>query len=107
MKAGTCFSFKIKPWLLPIRVEPHIVECEPRKSVTWQGGRLGVQASHTWKFREQDGKVVLRSVERFHGPLLLLGRMMGIPRKLHRLTREFLETLKAAAENCGNTENGR
>jgi hypothetical protein len=102
MNSGTCFSFKIKPWFLPLRVAPRIVECEPGKTVTWEGGRLGVNAAHTWRFREQDGKVILRSVERFRGPLLIVGRVLGIPQKLHRLTREFLETLKKAAENCGN-----
>lgn len=100
MRTGTCFSFKIKPWLLPMRVQPRIVECEPAKTVTWEGGRLGVQASHTWQFREQNGWVILRSVERFRGPLLLVSRLVGIPQKLHRLTREFLETLKQASENC-------
>jgi len=107
MNAGTCFSFKIKPWLLPMRVDPRIVECEPAERVTWEGGRLGVQASHTWQFHENNGTVILRSVERFRGPLLWVGRILGIPQKLHRLTREFLETLKRAAENCAQTGDER
>lgn len=107
MDTGACFSFKIKPWVLPLRVEPRIVECVPAERVTWEGGRLGVQASHTWQFREQNATVILHSVERFSGPLLVVGRLLGIPQKLHRLTREFLETLKHAAETCGHTGDAR
>ena len=64
----------------------------------WEGGRLGIHAVHTWRFREEKGKTVIFSSERFSGPLLLLGRLISIHSRLHALTRELLMGIKAEAE---------
>ena len=61
---------------------------------------MGINASHTWQFREENGKVTLLSVERFTGPMVWVGYLLRVPKRLHRLTLEFLQTLKSAAEGC-------
>jgi hypothetical protein len=62
---------------------------------------MGINASHTWRFHEEGGKVTLLSVESFKGPMVWVGYLLKAPERLHRLTLEFLQTLKSAAEACG------
>jgi ligand-binding SRPBCC domain-containing protein len=98
MAAGTCVSFVVKPFIFPVRVAPRITSCDPGREVIWEGGRLGIHAVHTWRFREEKGKTVIFSSERFSGPLLLLGRLISIHSRLHALTRELLMGIKREAE---------
>jgi len=100
LSAGACFSFVIRPLIFPLKVQPRIVKCDPGREVVWEGGKMGINASHTWRFREEDGKVRLLSVERFDGPMVWLGYLLNVPKRLHGLTLEFLQTLKSAAEAC-------
>jgi uncharacterized membrane protein len=100
MNTGTCFSFVIRPLKFPIRVQPKIVKCDPGREVVWEGKRLGIHASHRWHFRESDGKVILLSVETFRGPLVWFSYLFMVPRRLHHLTVEFLQSVKKAAEAC-------
>jgi len=100
LSVGTCFSFVIRPMVFPLKVQPRIVKCEPGREVVWEGGKLGINASHTWQFKEEDGKVKLLSVESFEGPMVWVGYMLNVPKRLHRLTVEFLKTLKDASEAC-------
>ena len=103
LSAGTCFSFVIRPLAFPLKVRPRIVRCDPGREVVWEGGKWGINASHTWQFREKDGKVRLMSVEHFRGPMVWVGHLLQVPQRLHRLTLEFLHTLKSAAEACGDS----
>lgn len=100
LPVGTCFSFVIRPLVFPIKVQPRIVKCDPGREVVWEGGKMGIHASHTWQFREQDGKVRLLSVEHFKGPMVWVGYLLRVPKQLHHLTLAFLQTLKTAAEAC-------
>jgi hypothetical protein len=101
LAAGTCFSFVIRPLVFPLKVQPKVVKCDLGREVIWEGGRFGINASHIWQFSEEDGKVKLLSVENFSGPMVWLGYLLKVPARLHRLTVEFLQTLKSAAEACG------
>jgi hypothetical protein len=101
LAAGACFTFVVKPIIFPVRVEPRVVSCDPGREVTWEGARLGIHAVHTWRFRETPGGVVLKSVETFKGPLLVLGYLVGVPRRLHRLTEQMLDQIRRQAETCG------
>jgi hypothetical protein len=66
--------------------------------VIWEGGRFGIHAVHAWRFREQEGKTVLFSSERFSGPLLWLGKLIFVHSRLHALTSELLTGIKREAE---------
>lgn len=98
MAAGTCVSFVVKPFVFPVRVAPRITRCDPGRELVWEGGRLGIYAVHTWRFRERDGRVILSSSERFSGPLLGVGRLFFLPHRLHRLTQALLVSIKKEAE---------
>ena len=97
---GACFTFVVTPIIFPVRVEPRVVSCTPGREVVWEGERLGIRAVHTWRFVETPSGVVLKSVETFKGPLLALGRLVGVPRRLHRLTVQMLDQIRQRAEAC-------
>jgi len=98
MAAGTCVSFVLKPFVFPVRVAPRITRCDPGRELVWEGGRLGIYAVHTWRFREEGGRAVLSSSERFSGPLLRLGCWFFLPHRLHQLTQQLLISIKKEAE---------
>jgi hypothetical protein len=98
MATGACFSFVVKPFTLPIKVNSQIIKCEPEQEVVWKGERLGIHAVHSWKFTELDGMVNLNSHEEYSGPLLWLARLILVPRRLHHLTRELLVSIKKESE---------
>ena len=97
MVSGACFSFVVRPFTLPIKVEPKITDCAPGERVVWEGARLGIHAIHTWTFRELNGSVTLTSSETFSGPLIWLARVILVPQRLHTLTRQLLISIKQEA----------
>jgi len=98
MAPGTCFSFTLRPYRLPLSVQPSITKCVAGREVVWQGRRLGVHAEHRFEFQEENGQVTIISTETFGGPLFFLARLLGLPRKLHRLSTQLLEDIRRAAE---------
>lgn len=100
MALGTCFQFEVTPLFVGLKVRPRIVRCEPGREVVWQGGRFGIRAVHTFRFHEAEGGVRLESEEVFRGPLLVLGRLLGVPRRLHLLTGRMMQDIKVHAEAC-------
>jgi len=100
MAAGTCFSFTLKPYYIPIKIIPRITRCEAGREVVWEGKRLGIHAVHRFNFEEVDGKVIVTSTEQFGGPLFFFSRLLFIPRQLHRLSQKLLAEMKQAAESC-------
>lgn len=100
LTGGACFTFVVKPIIFPVRVEPRVVSCDPGREVVWEGERFGIRAVHTWRFRELADGVLLESVETFKGPLLSLGHLVGVPKRLHRLTVQMLDQIKRHSEAC-------
>ena len=100
MAAGTCFSFKLRPYYLPIKITPLITRCEAGREVIWEGKRVGIHAVHRFDFQEVGDRVVVISTENFGGPLFFFSRLLFIPQQLHRLTQKFLAEIKQAAEAC-------
>ncbi len=99
MAAGTCFSFKLRPYHLPIEIQPRITRCLEGREVVWEGRRLGIHAVHRFSFEERGGAVILTSTEEFGGPLFFLSRLLFIPQKLHHLSRQLLQDIKKASES--------
>ena len=104
MAAGACFSFVVRPFTLPIKVNSQIIKCEPGQEVVWKGERLGIHAVHSWIFRETDDRVTLISHEEFSGPLIWLARLILVPQRLHSLTRQLLYSVKQEAEARHQTQ---
>ena len=100
MAAGTCFSFKLRPYYLPIKIPLHIIKCERMREVVWEGRRFGVHGVHSFQFREREDTVILTSIEIFSGPLFFLSRLLFVPRRLHQLSKQLLQDIKKAAEAC-------
>lgn len=101
MSAGTCFSFTLRPYRIPLKITPRITRCDPGREVVWAGSRLGVHAEHRFIFAEEDGGVRLTSIEAFHGFMFWISRIFFIPTKLHRLTQQLLRAIRQRAEACG------
>lgn len=104
MASGACFTFTLRPYFFPMKIAPRIVKCDPGKEVVWAGSRFGVHAEHSFRFEERNGHVLLISEERFHGFMLLLGRLVLAPRRLHQLSRELMAAIKRRAEACAGGE---
>ena len=100
MAENTCFTFSMRPYYLPIKVQPTITKCDPGKEVIWEGNRFGVYAVHRFIFDEKENGVQLTSSESFRGPLLWLSKLIFIPKRLHRLTRQLMMAIKNQAEAC-------
>ncbi len=98
MTPGACLSFQLKPLVFPVRIAPVVSDCRPARKVVWIGSKWGLQAEHTFLFEPENDGTRLISIERFFGWALWPVRLMGIPRRLHRLSRQLLEAVKAAAE---------
>jgi uncharacterized protein YndB with AHSA1/START domain len=95
---GKRFNFCIRPFALPIHVEPLVEEVIPGKRIVWSGAKHGIHARHEFIFTEENKTVVLRSREIFQaGPVKRL--FFHVPKKkLHNLSIRMLHELKEAAE---------
>ena len=96
---GACISFELNPMLLPMRIAPVVTDCNPGRSVTWSGEKWGIRAEHTFNFEPADSQVRLESIETFTGLMLWPARLIGVPKRLHILTRQLLFAIKTASEN--------
>ncbi|GBC63647.1 hypothetical protein DENIS_4645 [Desulfonema ishimotonii] len=101
MAADTCFSFTLRPYRIPLKITPRIVECDPGREVVWAGSRLGVHAEHRFIFKDAGEIVTLTSIEEFRGVMFQISRLIFVPQKLHRLTRQLMRAIKTQAESCG------
>lgn len=105
METGACISFQLTPVFFPIRISPLITRCLPAREVVWIGSKWGLHAEHTFLLKPESNGTRLESMERFSGWILPLLTLAGIPRRLHQLTRQLLETIKARAEDLSVPEN--
>lgn len=99
LAAGTCLSFELKPLFFPIRIAPEVKDCEKGSLVTWAGAKWGVHARHSFRFEPLGDQVRIDSIEKFFGPMLFAAKLVGIPGRLHKLTRHLLAAIKTTAES--------
>jgi hypothetical protein len=97
---GKRFNFCIRPFALPVDVEPVVEEVVHGECVVWSGSKYGIQARHEFIFDQGENNVILTSREIFQaGPLTRI--LFEIPKKqLHALSVRMLEELKEAAEKA-------
>ena len=100
LAAGTCFSFKLRPYYLPIKIELHVTRCETEREVVWEGERFGVRGVHRFEFKKAGDQVILTSIEEFSGPWFFFSRLLLVPQRLHHLSRQLLLEVRKAAEAC-------
>lgn len=106
LAAGTCFSFEINPLGFPMRIAPAVKVYEKARRVTWAGSKWGVHAEHAFYFKPAGKKVRVESIETFSGPMLIPARLIGIPGRLHKLTRLMLAALQTASESRLHAQSG-
>ena len=99
LAAGACLSFTLKPLGFPIRISPEVKVYEKARRVTWTGSKWGLHAEHAFYFKPSGNGVRVESVETFSGPMCLPAKIVGIPGRLHKLTRQLLAAMKTAAES--------
>ncbi len=99
LAAGSCLSFELRPLILPIRIAPQVKHCEKGRAVIWAGSKWGISAEHEFYLEPVKNGVKLVSIERFSGPMLLPAKFIGIPKRLHKLTRRLLAALQKTAES--------
>jgi hypothetical protein len=98
LEQGKTFTFCLRPFSVPIMIEPKIEEIVPREKVVWSGGRFGITSRHEFLFQKVANGVLVTSREIFRGlPLRLGGK--GITEKISRdLVARMLQQLKKACE---------
>ena len=52
LEEGYAFTFCLRPFSVPITIEPKIEEVDPREKVVWSGGRFGITSRHEFLFQQ-------------------------------------------------------
>jgi len=95
---GGGFSFSVRPFILPVKVEAHVDEFVPGMKIAWSGGGFGVRAKHVFTFRDVGDATEVISRETFMGPPIVL-RLAGVfLKRLSALSQSLLDDLKRKSE---------
>lgn len=95
---GQRFHFCIRPFTIPVHIEPVVEEVFPGKRIVWAGARFGIQARHEFLFSETRQGINLTSREIFSTHFFNKLWFHVPKKKLHTLTITMLQDLKDAAE---------
>ncbi len=96
---GKRFKFCIRPFDIPVHLEPVVEEIIPKKRIVWTGSKHGISARHEFIFQKKDGKVLLLSRETFSGIVIKPLKFLFPKRKIREISILMLKEVKAAAEN--------
>jgi hypothetical protein len=95
---GSSIKFCIRPFDIPVNLEPVIEEVVPHERIVWQGKKHGIVARHEFTFHAMDGVVTLTSSETFSGFFLSVLKLFFPKKKIRELALLMLNELKNAAE---------
>jgi hypothetical protein len=95
---GGRFKFCIRPFDIPVHLEPVVDEVVPFKRIVWSGKKHGITARHEFTFRVKDGVVQLKSKETFSGIMVKSLKPFFPKNKIQELSRLMLIEVKKAAE---------
>ncbi len=99
---GKHFKFCVRPFNLPVYIEPRVHELIPKQKIVWFGKKHGISAHHEFIFSQEDNTVHLTSREKFRvNPLSRLYFRITM-KKLHQMSIDMLQQLKDAAEGAGS-----
>ncbi len=102
IEEGSRVRFCIRPFVIPVSVEPVIEEVIPAKKITWRGEKFGIIAVHEYIFVETEPGVTVISRETFSGSLLALSGILLSYGRLKELTMKVLTDLKEMAEKTAD-----
>ncbi|MHB8846478.1 MAG: SRPBCC family protein [Nitrospirota bacterium] len=103
IEEGARFSFCLRPFSVPIVLEPMIEEVVPREKVVWTGTKFGIFSRHEFLFQQVANGVLVTSRETFRGLPLLFGGVTFPEAMVRELTVGMLSDLKKAAEKYTST----
>jgi hypothetical protein len=101
LEEGVRFTFCLRPFSIPIMIEPKIDEVVPQEKVVWSGSKFGIYSRHEFLFQQVANGVLVTSRETFRGLPLLFGGMTFPESTVRELTVGMLKDLKKAAETAG------
>jgi uncharacterized protein YndB with AHSA1/START domain len=96
---GKRFRFCIRPFDIPVNIEPIVEEIIPGLRIVWSGRKHGITARHEFTFQVKKEGVLLTSRETFSGAILKPLKFFFPKRKIRELSILMLHDIKAAAEN--------
>ncbi|MBI5664262.1 MAG: SRPBCC domain-containing protein [Nitrospirae bacterium] len=100
LEEGNSFKCCIRPFDIPMDLEPFVEEIILRERIVWSGKKHGISARHEFSFQVNAGQVNLTSRESFSGLFLGTLRFMFPEKKLQELSGKMLREIKAAAETA-------
>jgi len=96
---GKRFRFCIRPFDIPVNIEPVVEEIIPGRRIVWTGRKHGITARHEFTFQGKGDSVLLTSRETFTGAILKPLKLFFPKRKIRELSILLLHDIKTAAEN--------
>ena len=100
LEEGGSFTFCLRPFSIPIVIEPKIEEVVPREKIVWTGTKFGIFSRHEFLFQQASNGVLVTSRESFRGLPLLFGGITFPESSVRELTVGMLTDLKKAAEGA-------
>jgi hypothetical protein len=104
LSSGEKFTFCIRPFVFPVRLQPVIEEVVPEERLVWKGSKFGIFSRHEFLLRHIGEGVRVTSRETLRGLPLMFGSLSFPLWKVRELTVGMLNDLKKAVET---TENDR
>lgn len=99
LREGEKIGFCLRPFAVPVTIEPVIKEVAKHERVVWSGSRFGVRSRHEFLFQQVANGVLVTSREKFTGLPLLLGGAPLAEKIGRELVAKMLQELKAACES--------
>jgi hypothetical protein len=79
---------------ITMTVPVRIVQFDPPTSITWQGQRFGINASHTYRFTPYCEGTLLSNEEKFSGARFPLRKLIAAWYRMTNLSQESLEGIE-------------
>ena len=100
IEEGERIRFCLRPFRLPVNIEPVIDEVLPYERVVWSGSKFGISSRHEFLFQSAGANILVTSREKFRGLPFLIGGRWFTEKIARDLVRSMLQELKAACESA-------
>ena len=95
---GKRFRFCIRPFALPMYIEPVVEAVREHRYIVWSGSTHGIHARHEFLFSENKEGVLVTSRETFTAGMIRRILFLFSKGEIHRLSVKMLGDLKEASE---------
>jgi len=100
LEEGNSFKCCIRPFDIPMNLEPLVEEIDPMHRIVWSGKKHGISARHEFTFQTKNNGVLLTSREAFTGLVMSPLRFLFPKKTLQELSGKMLREIKVAAETA-------